>query len=275
MNDQPNLDPAVWRQLDDCRAILKKLGSVVVACSGGVDSSLLLALAAEALGKDRVIAAHAVGPIFPAHERTAANQLAARLGVEIVEVPVEPLEDPAFVANPPGRCYHCKKAIFLGLGALARQRGLAAVASGANADDTGDYRPGLTAEKELGVRQPLLEAGLGKAAIRAALHAMGLAAWDSPSMACLASRVPYGSPITLDKLRRIAAGEDFLHGLGFRQCRVRDHDPVARLEFPAADIPAALAHRQAIVAALKALGYAYVALDLQGFRSGSMNETLR
>ncbi len=268
------LPAALGQKIDACAAILRQIGSVVVACSGGVDSSLLLALAAGTLGKDNVLAAHATGPIFPAHERTAANDLAARLGVQIVEVPVAPLADPAFVANPPDRCYHCKKAIFTGLLDLARGRGLAAVASGANADDTGDYRPGLAAEKELGIRQPLLEAGLTKADIRAALAAMGLSAWNSPSMACLASRVPYGSSITLDKLRRIAAAEDFLHGLGFAQCRVRDHDPLARLEFSAGELAAALAQREAIVTRLKSLGYAYVAMDLQGFRSGSMNETL-
>jgi uncharacterized protein len=239
-----------------------------------VDSSLLVALSAEAVGKDKVLAAHAHGPIFPRREDLAAREVARRLGVEIVQVEVSPLADAAFVHNPPDRCYHCKKAIFSGLKKLAAERGLAAVASGANVDDRGDYRPGMTAERELGIRQPLLEAGLSKADIRAASRAMGLPTWDAPSSACLASRVPYGEPITLEKVARIDRGEEFLHAMGFRQCRLRDHGAVARIELPPAELPAALARKDEIVPAFKALGYQYVTLDLQGFRSGSMNETL-
>ena len=267
-------DASLRAKLQACGRIIRSTGGLVVACSGGVDSGLLLALAAAELGTSKVLAAHACGAIFPRHEQRLAHDLAERLGVRIVDVPVEPLADPGFVANPPDRCYHCKKAIFGGLLELARREGLPAVASGANADDTGDYRPGLAAEKELGIRQPLMEAGMGKADIRAAVHALGLDAWDTPSAACLASRIPYGQTITRETLARIDRGEEILRGTGLTQCRLRDHGAVARIEVLPAEIPTVLANREALASALKALGYTFIALDLEGFRSGSLNRLL-
>jgi len=261
-------------KLNRCRDILRRTGGVVVGFSGGVDSTLVVALAAEVLSPARVLAAMSVSPSQPLTERDHARRLAAQLGVELAEIETHEFDDPRFTANSADRCRWCKTELFMRLKALAAQRGLPAVASGANADDTGDYRPGLAAAAELGVCQPLLEAGLRKDDVRRVSRAMGLETWDKPAMACLASRVPYGQPITPQRLARIEAAEAALRELGFRQCRARDHGRVVRIEVPADEIPLAVERRRRIVERLKAAGYAYVALDLQGFRSGSMNETL-
>jgi uncharacterized protein len=267
-------DPALDKKLAACVEMIRSMGRVVVAFSAGVDSTLLLAMAVQTLGPENVLAAVGVSPSLPAEERQAAGRIARQIGAEIVEVPTGELDDPRYAANPAERCYFCKHDLFGRLGELARRRGFDVILSGANADDTGDFRPGMRAGAELGVRSPLLEAGLTKAEIRRISLRMNLPTWDKPAMACLASRVPYGQPITAERLRRIEQAERALRELGFRQVRVRDHDKVARIEVPAEDLPRLLELRIEVAAAMKQAGYAYATMDLLGFRSGSANEVL-
>ena len=262
-------DAAALAAIEAC---LAALGSVCVAVSGGVDSSLVLALAVRALGPAQVTAVTAVSPIFLAHELVGARALAEGLGVEHVLLPTDELRDPAFVANPRDRCYFCKANIFDGIGAVARERGRAALIDGANLDDLSDHRPGMRAADEREVVHPLLEAAVRKAQVRRLARRLGLAAWDAPQQACLASRFPYGEAIDEEKVRRVAAAEAVLREMGFRQCRVRYHGAVARVEVEAGEIGRAAAARETIARRLRALGFTYVALDLDGFRSGSLNK---
>ncbi|MBS3820836.1 MAG: ATP-dependent sacrificial sulfur transferase LarE [Planctomycetes bacterium] len=262
------------QRLDRCREILRELGSVVIGVSGGVDSSLLLTLAVDELGAENVLAATATGLIHPARDAEDARRLAASLEVDLVEFDMSDVRDRRILDNPPDRCYWCKRFIFAELSRLSERRGFAAVASGSNADDVNDIRPGARAENELDIARPLQQAGMTKADIRIVARELGIAAADRPSSACLASRVPYGRPLDDELLRRIEAAEDVLRRLGFEQCRVRDHDTVARVEIPQCQLPQAVDARAAIVRDLKAAGYTYVVLDLEGFRSGAMNETL-
>ncbi len=263
-----NLD----QRLDACRRILADLESVVIGFSGGVDSSLLLHLARDQLGPGNVLAALAVCRIIPAHEIAQARGFVG--DVELVELQVDPLADPAFVANRPDRCYGCKKAIFSAMVDLSHQRGMAAVCSGTNVDDVGDYRPGLRAEAELGIAQPLRQAGLTKADIRTLSRRFGLTSAELPSMACLASRIPYGQAITVEALGQIEAGEAILREAGFRQYRLRHHGRLARIEVPADQLDTAWQMRRQLVERIGDLGFSYVTLDLAGFRSGAMNESL-
>ena len=273
-NPFASLDATLQDKLRAAQETLRGLGRVVVAFSGGADSTLLLALAVRVLGADNVLAVTAVGALLPKRELDEAQAVARLIGAPRELIVTAEMADPRFAANPPDRCYFCKSELFGRLKELAARRGYDALLIGSNADDTGDFRPGMRAAKELGAREPLLEAGLTKANVRAASKALGLPTWDKPAMACLASRVPYGQAITPEKLGRIERGEDLLRDMGFRQCRLRDHGAVARIEVPEAQIADVVARRGELTAAMKKLGYTYVTVDLQGFRSGSMNETL-
>jgi len=257
------------------RDFLEGYGSLVVAFSGGLDSVLLLAVAHDVLG-DRMLAVTAVSPIYPRRERAAAEALARALGVRFLQIETGDVARADFAANPPERCYLCKRELFGKLREIARKEKMAYVADGANADDLNDYRPGMRAARELGVVSPLVEAGLTKEDIRALSKRLGLATWDKASSACLASRIPYGEPITREKLAMIEAAEEFLEALGFRQVRVRHHGNVARIEVAPDEIErlASAAVRERVVHKLREIGYHYVCLDAEGYRTGSLNEVL-
>ncbi len=254
--------------------ILRDCASVLVACSGGVDSVLLAAVAARVLGKNAV-AATAVSPSLAAGELEDARAAAKAVGIRHIEVPTNEIDNPAYAANASDRCFHCKDTAYGTFTALAAREGIAVIIDGTNADDRGDFRPGRRAAKEHGVRSPLAEAGMTKAEIRDWARELGLAVWDKPAAACLSSRVPYGSPVTAEKLARIDQAESALKALGFRQCRVRDHGGVARIEVDPALLPGLLELREQVTTAMKQAGFAYVSLDLEGFRSGSMNEVIQ
>ena len=256
------------------RASLREIGSAAVAFSSGVDSTFLLRAAHEELG-DKAVAVTMRSQLIPRHELDEAAAFCRQEGIRHEIIDFDALSAPAVIANPPDRCYHCKKEVFGLISAFARAAGLAAVLEGSNLDDDGDYRPGRCAIKELGIRSPLHEAGLSKAEIRALSREMGLPTWDKPSFACLASRFPYGERITAEGLERVDGAERWLRErLGLAQLRVRAHGGLARIEVPPADIPRLAAREADIAAALKELGFAYAALDLQGYRTGSLNEVL-
>ncbi len=256
-------------------ASLEALGSVVVAFSGGVDSSYLAYAAQRALGS-RALCATALSPSYPAHHREAAEALVAQLGLVHRFVETHEMERADYRKNAPDRCYHCKTELFEVLEAVRAQDGIAAVAYGVNTDDTRDFRPGHRAAGEHGVRAPLLEAGLSKAEIRALSREAGLPTAELPASACLSSRLPYGTEVTPERLAQVEQGEERLRALGFRQLRVRHHGELARVEIDPAELPRALEPAMAarIAAELKPLGFRYVTLDLEGYRTGSLNEGL-
>lgn len=258
---EPTLDTALERLL----AWFDGHAGVLVAYSGGVDSAVVLAAAHRRLG-ERVLACIGVSPSYPVRERRAAIALAGELGVSWRLIDTHEHEDDAYAANPANRCYYCKRELFDRLSAIAAREGWALLVDGTNADDRGDDRPGMVAAHERAVRSPLAELGLTKPQVRALARHLGLAVWDKPAMACLASRVPEGTPITPALLRRIERAEDVLVAHGFAQFRVRHHADLARIELPPADLPRALTIRAELVVALRRLGYQHVCLDLAGFR---------
>ena len=265
---------ALSERLRELEGIVAPHDSALVAFSGGVDSSLALAIAAQALPKDRVLAVTSNNETYLPSELDLAKDLADSLGVEHLVVNTRELDDPNYASNPTNRCYFCKSTLYSDLDALARERGYGCVVDGANADDEGDYRPGRKAAKELGVVSPLSLAGVGKEEVRELAHYLDLPSWDKPALACLSSRFPYGQEITPEKLRQVARAEEFLRERGFRQVRVRHHGEIARLEVGPEEMERAFAGREEISAELKAAGFLYVALELSGYKSGSLNATL-
>ncbi len=276
MSNELTVTDQARQKLDALRAELKKMDSLLVAFSGGVDSSFLLAVAIETLGVEKVLAVTAQSETYAASELPIAKALVAKLGAKHQIIETCELEDPHYAENPPQRCYYCKMELLTKLKIIAQEQGYSVVATAANADDTGDFRPGLRAGNELGIARPLQNVGLTKNEIRALSRQMDLPSWDKPSMACLASRFPYGQRLTLQNLSQVEAAEDFLLKAGFSPLRLRSHDTIARIEISPAQFAKLLDEklREKIIARLKQLGYTYITFDLQGFRSGSMNEPL-
>lgn len=267
--------PTTENRLQELEEIITRHGSALVAFSGGVDSSLALAIAARALPKEKVLAVTSNNETYLPSELDLARDFAASLGVEHLVVNTRELDDPNYASNPTNRCYFCKSTLYSDLAALAEEKGYGCVVDGANKDDEGDYRPGRKAAKELGVVSPLSQSGVSKAEVRELAQHLGLPSWDKPALACLSSRFPYGQEITPEKLAQVARAEEFMRREGFRQVRVRHHGEIARLEVGPEELEKAFARREEISAELLDAGFLYVTLDLAGYKSGSLNAALK
>ena len=268
-------DPALENKLSALRKFFRLYGSAAIAFSGGVDSTFLLKVAHDELG-EKVSAVSAVSILSPKRETEAAAAFCRKEGIKLVTFEIDPLKIPGFKNNPKNRCYICKKEIFSKIRSLALENGIFTVCDGSNADDTGDYRPGMKVLAELGIKSPLLQCGFTKSDIRELSKEMSLPSWNKPSAACLASRFVYGEEITAEKLQMVENAEDFLHDKGFSQLRVRIHgENLARIEVRPEDFRKILNAKEKINNYFRTLGFKYVTLDIQGFRSGSMNEVIK